>query len=453
MTQSDTIYAPATLIGPAGLSVFRVSGAKAFDVLMLMTSLEKEEIVSHKARLQTLNHPSAQKKIDQALVLPFKAPNSFTGEDVVEFHLHGGNAVAQAFVDAVKSINGVRLAEPGEFTKRAFENGKIDLTQAEAVADLIHASTEAQRMIALDQLEGGLATLYKEWSLNLKNILAYIEADIDFSDEDVPDALSSVMRPKIAELITKIDNHLDDNNKGERLREGLRVAIIGAPNAGKSSLINKLAKRDVAIVNERAGTTRDVVEVSLNISGFPVILADTAGLRLTDDVIEEEGIKRAKGWAQSADLKIALFDSGQSPDDETISMLDDHTILLSTKTDHSKPHDKIGSYPPIPFCVNNEEDIKALLLQVEKFAKSYFGYDFEENVSRETNSLSMITRQRHRISVEEAKEHLERSLLAPTVDMMAEDIRLSIRALGKITGIVDVEDLLDVIFNDFCIGK
>ncbi len=453
MSHLDTIYAPATLIGPAGLSVFRVSGSKAFDVLKALSRLDNTKINSHRAVLTKLYNPETKNKVDEALILPFKGPNSFTGEDVVEFHLHGGHAVANAFIKALQTISGLRMAEPGEFTKRAFENDRIDLTQAEAIADLIHASTEAQHLLALNQLDGNLAKLYMDWALNLKNILAYVEADIDFSDEDVPDELSSVMRPKIEDLILNINKHLDDNNRGERLRDGLRIAIIGAPNAGKSSLINKLAKRDVAIVNERAGTTRDIVEVALNINGFPVIIADTAGLRLTDDEIEEEGISRAKKWAETADFKIALFDSSKVPDVETVSMLDNETIILSTKTDLSPALNIVNGTKAHAFSTNNEDDLSKLLSVLEEKAKTFFGFSINDNVSRETKNQTLITRQRHRILVEETKEHLSRSLSAPSVDMMAEDVRLAIRSLGKITGQIDVEDLLDVIFNDFCIGK
>lgn len=442
----DTIFAPATLIGASGLTVFRISGPKAFEGLNKVTSIN--EVVANKAILKKIIHPETTQIIDEALILPFKTPHSFTGEDVVEYHLHGGNAVAEAFIKLFETFDGYRMAEPGEFTKRAFENNKIDLTQAEAIGDLIHAQTEAQRMLAVDQLSGGLKDLYQGWAGRLKKSLAFIEADIDFSEEELPDELSAQMKPILQDIITQMHMHLNDARQGERMREGIRIAVIGAPNAGKSSLLNKLARRDIAIVTDIEGTTRDILEVPLNLGGYPVILADTAGLRETEDIVESEGIKRAKNWAKEADLKIILFDSNKTPDSETLAFIDDTTILCSTKADVTSPHKEISGQKPLALSVEDEallsDFISFLSTQVQNLMLAG---------SKTQNPTALITRERHRIQVEQAKEHLARALIAPQLDMMAEDVRLAVRCLGKITGHVDVEDLLDVIFNEFCIGK
>ncbi len=441
-----TIFAPATLIGGSGLTVFRVSGEHAFESLKRVTSCT--EIIPNKALLKKIKHPKTGVVIDEGLILPFKAPHSFTGEDVVEYHLHGGHAVADAFVDLMGFFDGYRMAEPGEFTKRAFENNKIDLTQAEAIGDLIHAQTEAQRLLAMDQLSGGLKDLYQGWAQRLKKSLAFIEADIDFSDEELPDELSSSMKPILEEVIAQIYMHLNDARQGERLREGIKIAVIGAPNAGKSSLLNKLAQRDIAIVTDIEGTTRDVLEVPLNLAGYPVILADTAGLRETNDVVESEGIRRARKWAEDADIKIVLFDSSKTLDQESLSFIDDKTLICSTKADIHPSHEVIQGEVPIQLSVEDEAMLANFIDIISGHVK-----DLMKHNNIEHKQAALITRQRHRKQVEEAQECLARALIAPQLDMMAEDVRLAVRALGKITGHVDVEDLLDVIFSEFCIGK
>ncbi len=441
----DTIYAPATLIGAAGLSVFRVSGPHAFESIKALTSLK--EIIPNRAVLKKIKCPKTGSVIDEALILPFKAPHSFTGEDVVEYHLHGGHAVASSFLKAMTYFDHHRMAEAGEFTKRAFENNKIDLTQAEAIGDLIHAQTEAQRALALDQLAGGLKELYEGWADRLKKSLAFIEADIDFSDEDVPDELSTQMRPLLEEIIAAMHMHLDDARQGERLREGIKIAVIGAPNAGKSSLLNKLARRDIAIVTDIAGTTRDVLEVPLNLGGYPVILADTAGLRETEDIVEAEGIKRAKNWAKEADLRVLLFDSLSDPDEETLGFVEGDCLVCSTKADLGSSHERIKEQKPLALSIQDEALLSAFINTLTDKVKNLM------QMGASQQQTALITRQRHRNQVEQAKQHLARALIAPHVDMMAEDVRLAMRSLGKITGHVDVEDLLDVIFNEFCIGK
>lgn len=449
-SHQDTIFAPATLIGAAGLTVFRLSGPQAWDMAV---TLGADDLSANKASLKTLKDPNSGAMLDSALVLPFKAPHSFTGEDVVELHCHGGHAVANRMLKALSAFPGARLAEPGEFTRRGFENGKMDLTQAEAVGDLIHAETEAQAMLALDQLGGSLKDLYEGWGQSLKRAMAHIEADIDFADEDVPDELSDAMRPILQNMINDITHHLDDNNLGERLRSGFKVAVIGAPNAGKSSLINALSKRDVAIVTDIAGTTRDVLETHLNIGGFAVVVADTAGLRETDDIVESEGIKRARSWAQEADLKIALFDNEADLDSETQELIDENTLVYASKVDAGAVKISFKNKNIAPLSVKRPDTVQSLVEAITQFLKEKSGLN--ENVSRETlqEKPALITRQRHRTALLEAKNHLERALEAPEIDMMAEDVRLALRSLGKITGRVDVEDLLDVIFSEFCIGK
>ncbi len=311
MTADTTIFALASAIGRGGVAVFRVSGPQAPEAVSGLCR-PADAPKPREASLRKVHHPQSGELIDQVLVLFFAGPNSFTGEDVVEFHTHGGRAIAQAMTEAFL-VQGFRMAEPGEFTRRAFENGRMDLTEAEAIADLVHAETEAQRRQALRQFEGELGRMYEEWRARLIRSLAYLEAAIDFSDEELPDDLAEKQNAEIEALSKEIARHLDDKNRGERLREGFSIAILGPPNAGKSSLLNALAKRDAAIVSATAGTTRDVIEVHLDLGGYPIILADTAGLRDNAGDIESEGIRRALARAEQADLKLVVFDGARWP--------------------------------------------------------------------------------------------------------------------------------------------
>jgi tRNA modification GTPase len=387
-------------------------------------------------QVHTLTDPGTGKALDQAIVLYFKAPNSYTGEDLIEFQLHGGRAVVDGVLQALGKIPGCRMAEPGEFSKRAFENGKMDLTEAEAVADLIDAETEAQRLLALDQLGGALAQLYEGWAETLSGILAHQEADIEFPEDDLPRGLSGALRPNIATLQKELRAHLDDGRRGERLRDGLMIAILGAPNAGKSSLLNALSRRDAAIVSEEAGTTRDIIEVHLDLGGYPVTLADTAGLRATDNKIEAEGIRRAERLADKADLKLALFDAAQPQDAETLKQLDDRTITIFTKSDLAKGQG-------LSVSATTGEGIDALLKTLTERIGALF----------KTRAGPVPTRARHRAALEETATALERCLEAVLPELAAEDLRLALRSLGRITGRVHVEEILDKIFRDFCIGK
>jgi tRNA modification GTPase len=402
--------------------------------------------------LRKLTAPETGELIDHALILPFKAPASYTGEDIVEYHLHGGIAVVEALLAALAACPGHRLAAPGEFTRRTFENGRMDLTEAEAVADLINAETQAQRHQALLQMEGALSRLYQDWSENLTQNLAHLEAEIEFPDEDLPEGISPQIRPAIEDLIAQISAHLDDNRRGERLRSGVDIAVIGAPNAGKSSLVNALAQRDVAIVSDLAGTTRDIVEVHLDLGGFPAILADTAGLRPEQighegqESIESEGIRRALKRAEEADIRLLLFDGTQeAPDAHTLALCDDKTVIAVNKADCGLRIDRaaFGDYPFVTFSVRTGEGLEDLIRALLARMKELIGL-------REAPSL---TRARHREALGEAKEALARALAALLPELAAEDLRLALRALGRITGRVSAEDLLDVIFSDFCIGK
>ena len=434
---SETIFALSSGRGPAGVAVIRVSGTRAGETVTQLTG--KPLPAPRTAALRALHDPATGETIDQALLLWFPAPASFTGEDVVEFHTHGGPAVVSGVLAALGNQAGVRPAEPGEFTRRAFLAGKMDLTQVEGLADLINAETEAQRRQALRQMQGVLTDLYEGWRTRLIRALAYVEADIDFSDEDdVPEHVSAQVRSAIEALSGEISQHLADGSRGERLRDGLSVAIIGKPNAGKSSLLNALAKRDVAIVSNIAGTTRDIIEVHLNLGGYPVTLIDTAGLRETDDPVEAMGVARARARAEAADLRLHLTPYGEEP-----ALADANTLAVVTKVDLEAGAAIGNQEGRFHISVLTGAGLTELVAHLADWAgKALSG---GESV--------LLTRERHRHALENCRAHLQAALVQPDLVLMAEDMRLAARALGRITGRVDVEDLLDVIFRDFCIGK
>lgn len=438
MTGPATIYALASGAGAAGVAVVRVSGPCAGAALAALTGRPLPR--PRMATLRRLVDPATAEALDEALVLWMPGPASFTGEDVVELHLHGGRAVVAGVVEALGRRAGLRPAEPGEFTRRAFEAGRMDLTAAEAVADLVAAETAAQRRQALRQMGGALARLYDGWRERLMRALAHVEAAIDFPDEDLPGGILGAAAAEVAALEAAIGAHLDDGGRGERLRAGVSVAIVGAPNAGKSSLLNALAGRDVAIVSARAGTTRDVIEVHLDLAGCPVILADTAGLRETDDEIEAEGVRRARARAAAADLTIALFDATTPPDDATRALVGPETIVVRSKADLGPP---VGDVGGLPLSARTGAGLAALLARLTTAVTDRFA----------AGDQPALTRARHRAALTEARDALGRSRSAPLPELAAEDLRLAARALGRITGRIDVEDLLDVIFRDFCIGK
>ncbi len=447
---TDTIYALASGHGRAGIAVIRLSGPRAHVALSALSG-DKPVPAPRQAALRRLTDPASGHPIDDALVLTFTAPASFTGEDVVELHLHGGRAIIDATVAALNAMDGLRLAAPGEFTRRAFENNRLDLTEAEAVADLIDAETEAQRLQALDQLSGSLKTLYHGWADRLTRALAYIEADIDFPDEDLPDGVVAAVTPDINGLIEEITRHLSDNRRGERLRDGVMIAILGAPNTGKSSLLNAIADRDAAIVSDIAGTTRDVIEVHLDLGGYPVTLLDTAGLRETADVIETEGIRRALARAEEADLKLLVVDAVDiDPAQPALpAALVPHAhhgaIIVINKADLAGDLPvTLDGYPVVTVSAKHGTGLNNLLHALEHEVKASL---------EAAGSGPSLTRARHREAQEEARISLSRAISAEEPELAAEDTRLALRALGRITGRVDVEDLLDVIFRDFCIGK
>lgn len=451
---AETIYALSSAPGRAGVAVIRISGSSAGHALKSLTG--KKLPPPRQTAVRLLTDPRNGEVLDSAMVIYFEGPASFTGEDVVELHCHGSWAVIDAVMHALSWIQNCRLAQPGEFTRRAFENGKMDLTAAEAVADLIDAETDAQRQQALAQMGGALSSLYNGWADALKKSLAYTEAVIDFPDEDVPDDQIATIVPQVEKIRTGIDDHLNDNRRGERLRDGLHVAVIGPPNAGKSSLVNALAKRDVAIVSDLAGTTRDVIEVHLDLGGYPVILADTAGLR-PDQVedgahgtIESEGIRRALERAQNADIRLLVFDGTDGElDSHTAALINSNSVVVINKCDlFHVEHLKAASINAIPVSVKSGEGVDNLLASLENKISALMAS------SRDTPSL---TRARHRSALEECRACLNDALTRiqskGLPELVAEDLRVAVRALGRITGRVDVEDLLDVIFRDFCIGK
>ena len=435
---TDTIFALASGGMRAGVAVIRVSGAAALLAYKNLTA--RPVPPPREAVFGSFRDPETGRTLDRGVAVYFKAPASFTGEDVVEYHIHGGVAVIRGFLSALSRQPDCRLAEPGEFTRRAFENGKLDLTEAEAVADLVDAETEAQRMQALDQLGGGLARIYQDWAARLTKALAHQEAEIEFPEDDMPAGISTGIKTEVSRLIKEIREHLDDKRRGERLRNGVLIAILGAPNAGKSSLLNALAQRDAAIVSEEAGTTRDIVEVHLDLGGYPVILADTAGLRETGNKIEAEGIRRAQKLAGEADIKIALFDGTITPDAETKKMIDEKTIVVMTKADVVPSR---AGMTALEISSITGRVIDVLLKTLTEKVSGLFG----------TRPAPSLTRERHRLALGETAAALERSLAANLPELAAEDLRLALRHLGGITGRVHVEELLDKIFRDFCIGK
>ena len=441
MSGGDTIFALASAHGQAGLGVIRISGPDALDCLTAMVSRETFTAKPRHAHFVKLQTPDG-KPLDEGIALYFSGPNSYTGEDTVELMLHGSRAVQKRVFEVLSARNNVRMAEAGEFTKRAFMNGRLDLTEAEAVADLIHAETEAQRILALNQLGGSLHTLYGEWTQTLARALAHQEAEIEFPDEDMPDGLDATSAAAAKTLLEEISRHLDDNARGERLRDGLRIVIFGAPNAGKSSLLNWLAGRDAAIVTDIPGTTRDIVEVHLNLSGYPVIVTDTAGLRGDHaDVVEAEGIRRATAAVQNADIKIALYDINSGLAEDTQALIDQDTCIVANKTDCTTQQAPSSHFA---VSVQDSQGLDGLLEHLSLRVRDFF--DHAENTT-------VLTRERHRTHLSSAYESLNRALNAPLPELAAEDMRQALLSLGRITGHVDVEALLDIVFRDFCIGK
>ncbi|MAC88400.1 tRNA uridine-5-carboxymethylaminomethyl(34) synthesis GTPase MnmE [Maricaulis sp.] len=437
---NTTVYALATPAGRSGVAVIRLSGGGAGGMLDALAGLPRPQ-----PRMATLRalRDSGGSVMDRGLVLWFPGPGSFTGEDSAEFHVHGGPAVIDAVLSALDEA-GAHPAEAGEFTRRAFENEKIDLTEAEGLADLIDAETEGQRVQALSQMSGSLRRLYDGWRDALITAMASIEGEIDFPDEaDVPDALSHAAYEPLSELIGSMFEHLDDGRRGERIRTGFSIVLIGAPNAGKSSLLNCLARRDAAIVTDIPGTTRDIVEVQLTLGGFPVVISDTAGLREAVDAIEAEGVRRALDRAEHADLRIGVADARS--DEELVDLegrLTDGDLLVLNKLDLGSVSERDGAYR---LSAKSGDGVEALEARIEQIVRDRLS-------AREMPALSRV---RHRRAVETALEALSRcrDQLADAPELAGEDARLAVRALESLTGRVDVEDILDRVFSQFCIGK
>ncbi|MDE2629674.1 MAG: tRNA uridine-5-carboxymethylaminomethyl(34) synthesis GTPase MnmE, partial [Alphaproteobacteria bacterium] len=435
MGRDDTIFALASAAGRAGVAVFKVSGPKASDCVKLLT--KREIPPPQRAVLRQFRGTGGL--IDEGLVLWFQGPASLTGEDVAEFQVHGGRAIAEALAAELGALPGCRPAEPGEFTRRAVEHGKFDLTQAEAIADLVAAETEAQRRQALRQYGGALGRLYGTWRADLLKALAWSEAAIDFSDEELPaDAIAEARRS--AETVRgAINTHLDDARRGELVREGLFLTVIGPPNAGKSSLVNALAGRDVAIIAESAGTTRDVIEVRMDLGGYAVVLADTAGLRAAGEAVEAEGVRRALARAEAADLVLVLLDGSDRNSSVNLpeNMVNKPVLTVWNKADLPWPLRRGG----LKLSLKTGEGLEAVIAAIAAAAKERL---------EGGGDVPLLTRPRHRRALREAATALERAAEAQQTELFAEDLRLALRSLGRITGQVDVEELLDTVFRDFC---
>ena len=442
-----TIYALSTGPGISGLAVIRVSGKNTADVVKTLTGSKLP--VPRTATLSKFNKNGGKELIDEGVIIWFPGPNSYTGEDLAEFHVHGSRAVIKAMHLAISKIKNCRLAEPGEFTKRAFQNGKINLLKAESIADLISSETEIQRKQALKIMNGKSSEVFLLWREKLLKILSHVEAKIDFPDEDLPKNIINEIQTTSNKILLEIKKALNDEKVGERIREGYKIAIIGPPNSGKSSLLNYLSKRDVAIVSEIAGTTRDVIETHLNLDGYPVILSDTAGIRASKNEIEKKGIKIALNRAEDADLKLIIV-SAKKPNFTTVlkKLLNKDAILVLNKSDLIKGKQKIkfkkNEY--VLISIKKNINLNKLISKIKNKLKIKF-----------TNSENiLITRERHRQNLINCVKHLEKFQRKKSVkdfDKAAEDLRLATRHLGMIVGKVGVEELLGSIFNDFCIGK
>jgi len=442
-----TIYALSTGPGVSGIAIVRVSGKETTAVIKLITG--KKLPTPRMATLRKFNKINTSELIDEGIILWFPGPESYTGEDMAEFHMHGSIAVVEALQASISEVDNCRLAEPGEFTKLAFQNGKINLLKAESIADLISAETEIQRQQAIKIMKGKSADKFNELREKLLKILSHVEAKIDFPDEDLPEDILKTIKKKSNEVYLDIKKILKDQKVGERIREGFNIAIIGPTNAGKSSLLNHLSNRDVAIVSEISGTTRDVIEAHLNIDGYPVVVSDTAGIRESKNDIEKKGIKLALKKAEDADLKLIVVDA-KSPNFKGVlkDLMDESAILVINKSDllHDSLSSEIKKINHVLISVKENLNVDTLILKIKNKLKNKFI----------TSNDIFITRERHRQHLEQSLDYLknfEEKSHAEDFDKAAEDLRLATKHLGMIVGKVDVEEILGSIFNDFCIGK
>ena len=442
-----TIYALSSGPGLSGIAVIRVSGTQSREIISSLTDqpFPKERL----ATLKKIKNNSTNELIDEGIVLWLPGPKTYTGEDMVEFHVHGSKAVINEMQNVISKFKDCRLAEPGEFTKKAFHNGKINLLKAESIGDLIASETELQRKQALRIMTGESSKKFEKWRDDLIEILGNVEAKIDFPEEDISDDIYKQIKTKIEKIKNEIKKVLDDNKTGEIIREGFKISIIGPPNVGKSSLLNYLSKRQVAIVSEKAGTTRDVIEVYLNLDGIPVIISDTAGIRETSDDIENKGVNLAINRAQDADLNIVLLDYKNLDFKGFLDeKIEDKSLIVINKSDLkiTDINSLDNRYNSISISIKNETNIDKLIEIIKKKLKTKI--ISTENI--------LITRSRHRQHLEECFKHLQNFLEKKDLDEFdkaAEDLRLSIRHLGSIVGRVDVEEILGSIFDNFCIGK
>ena len=442
-----TIYALSTGPGVSGIAIIRVSGEDTSKIIKSLTGgqLPKARI----ATLRKIYNIDSFELIDEGIILWFPGPQSYTGEDMAEIHIHGGKAVILAVQNEIAKIENCRLADPGEFTKIAFQNGKINLLKAESIADLISAETEIQRLQAIKIMKGKSSDKFNEIREKLLKLLSFVEAKIDFPDEDLPDESLVRIKNDSLDVINEIDKILNDQKVGEIIREGFKIAIVGPTNAGKSSLLNNLSNREVAIVSEIAGTTRDVVETHLNIDGYPVIISDTAGIRDSKNEIEKKGIKLALKRAEKADLKLVVVDAKSIDLSPFLNdLLKKNAILVVNKSDliKNKLDQDVSKFDHVLISLKKNLNIDKLILKIKNNLKNRF--ISEEDI--------LITRERHRQHLVQCVEHLKNFLYKndkKDFDKAAEDLRLATRHLGMIVGKVDVEEILGSIFNDFCIGK
>ncbi|XP_049910765.1 tRNA modification GTPase GTPBP3, mitochondrial isoform X2 [Epinephelus moara] len=475
LVDAETIFALSSGHGRCGVAVIRASGPASATALRCMAGLTRSLPPPRTALLRSITDPQTKEVLDRGLVLWFPAPHSFTGEDSVEFHIHGGPAVITAVLQALGSVPGMRPAEAGEFTRRAFQAGKLGLTEVEGLGDLIHAETEAQRRQALRQMSGELGRLYQDWSHRLKRCLAHVEAFIDFSeDELIEDGVLNQVDRSVCDLQAEMESHLKDERRGERLRSGVQVVIAGATNAGKSSLLNTLCQRPAAIVSPIAGTTRDIVETALDIGGFPVLLSDTAGLRESPDVVEREGVRRARERVQQADLTLVVVDSSQLPSDaqKAADFLQwylrsvlpteeqpetDRFLLVLNKTDLLPQEQRlklngelmrVSGLPPVCLISCHTNDgLQDFLTVLHSSVKTLCGDPL--------SGAPTLTQARHRAHLQQCFAALAQYQRYRDIDLAlaAEGVRLALTSLGRITGRVGAEEILDIIFKDFCIGK
>ena len=442
-----TIFALSSGPGVSGVAIIRISGSKASNIIKILTG--KDLPKARMATLRKINNINTSELIDEGIILWFPGPESYTGEDMAEIHVHGGKAVVLAVQNEISKVKNCRLAEPGEFTKLAFQNGKINLLRAESIADLISAETEIQRLQAVKIMEGKSSKKFNHLREKLLKLLSFIEAKIDFPEEDLPEENLKEIKQDSLNILNEINKILNDQKVGEIIREGFKIAIVGPTNAGKSSLLNNLSNREVAIVSEIAGTTRDVVETHLNIDGYPVIISDTAGIRESKDEIEKKGIKLSLKKAENADLKLVLVDAKSIDLSGFLNdLLKNDAILVVNKSDllKKKLDPEISKLNHVLISLKDNLNIDKLIKKIKDSLKNKF--IAEEDI--------LITRERHRQHLLHCADHLKNFLdknNKKDFDKAAEDLRLAIRHLGMIVGKVDVEEILGSIFNDFCIGK